>query len=218
MKNFKVLAVVALISIGGMAMAQDGDSDSRDNLQFSLKAGLNYSNIYNSSTEDFNASGKFGFAGGAFFNISLGKYLGLQPEVLFSQKGFKGEGVLLGTEYNFTRTTSYIDIPIQLSFQPSQLFTIVAGPQYSYLLSQKDDFKNTLWSYSQKQEIRNDNVRKNILGVVAGLDINLRYFVVGTRMGMDIQHNNGDGASNTPRYKNIWFQGTIGYPLMRRNK
>lgn len=215
MKTIKFLTVVAFMSMTSIAVAQDEETDSREKLQFGLKAGLNFSNVYNSRTEEFTADGKFGFAGGAFIRIPIGKFLGIHPEVLFSQKGFRGDGVLLGSDYSFTRTTSFLDIPILLALKPAEFVTILAGPQYSFLLSQKDVFTSTLVSVSQEQEFENDNIRKNIFGFVAGVDINIMHFVIGARAGWDIQNNNGDGTSSTPRYKNTWFQGTIGYTFYR---
>ncbi|MGM0613136.1 MAG: porin family protein [Bacteroidota bacterium] len=211
MKKLKILAAVIFMSITSMGMAQDGEIDNRGNLQFGLKAGLNYSNVYNSDTEEFSADAKFGFAGGLVLGIPINNYLGVQPEILFSQKGFKGEGQLLGSDYEFTRTTSYIDVPLQISLKPSEFITIVAGPQYSYLLSQNDDFTNSNVSFSQEQEFENDNIRKNILGFVAGVDINIDHIILGARAGWDIQSNHGDGTSSSPKYKNRWLQGTIGY-------
>ncbi len=100
-----------------------------------------------------------------------------------------------------------------IALKPSEFITVVAGPQYSYLLKQKDVFSTTSMSLLQEQEFENDNIRKNIFGLVAGVDINIKHFVIGARMNWDIQHNNGDGTSSTPRYKNMWFQGTIGYTI-----
>ena len=211
MKKIKILAALAFVAITSNVMAQNDETDYREELRFGLKAGLNYSNVYDEKTEDFNSDAKFGFVGGAFLSIPINKYLGVQPEVLFSQKGFKGDGRILGSKYEFTRTTSYIDVPIQVAFKPSEFLTVLAGPQYSYLMNQKDDFNSSMMSYSQEQEFKNNNIRKNILGIVAGLDINIKNVIIGTRAGWDIQNNHGDGSSNTPRYKNMWFQGTIGY-------
>jgi hypothetical protein len=213
MKNIKHLIAVGLLTIANGVIAQDSDMDNREKFQFGLKAGTNYSNVYDERTEEFDADAKFGFAGGAFVRIPIGKYFGVQPEVLFSQKGFKGKGVLFGGAYSFTRTTNYIDIPLQIAIKPADFITIVAGPQYSYLVKQTDEFESTLLSYSQEQEFENDNIRKNIFGVVGGVDVNIDHFVVGARMGWDIQNNNGDGTSNTPRYKNVWFQATVGYAI-----
>jgi hypothetical protein len=216
MKKITIIAALFMSSTG-IITAQDGsnDTDNREKLQFGLKAGMNYSNVYDERAEDFKADAKFGLAGGLSLTIPFGKYLGLQPEVLISQKGFKGSGVILGNEYSFTRTSTYIDIPLQIAFKPSEFFTLFAGPQYSYLLNQRDVFTNTSTSFIQESEFRNDNIRKNVFGAVAGLDINLKHITLGARVGCDLQNNNGDGTSSTPRYKNTWFQGTIGYAFYK---
>lgn len=211
MITIKFFATVALICITSIGMANDRDTDNRDNLMFGFKAGLNYSNVYDSQTEDFNADPKVGLVGGAFLTIPISTYLGLQPEILLSQKGFKGNGVLLGDNYSFTRTTTYVDIPLLVAFKPSEFISLVAGPQYSYLLRQNDVFSSTNVSFSQEQEFNNENIRKNIFGFVAGMDINLKHIIIGTRLGWDIHNNTGDGTTKTPRYKNAWFQATVGY-------
>lgn len=211
--KFKILAILALFACSNLASGQGGDTDNRRKAQFGLKGGLNYSNVYNSKTEEFRADSKFGFAGGAFIRFPIAELFGFQPEVLFSQKGFKGEGSILGSQYELTRTTSYLDIPLQFAFKPSEFLTIVAGPQYSYLINQKDEFESSSVSFSQEEEFNNDNIRNNIFGFVAGVDINLKHVVIGARYGWDIQDNHGDGSSSTPRYKNAWFQGTVGITL-----
>jgi hypothetical protein len=211
MKTIKILVAAAFVSIAGTAVAQSGETDNRENLRFGLKAGLNHSNVYDSRTEDFRADAKIGFVGGVFVGIPIGKYLGVQPEVLISQKGFKGEGSFLGSNYSFTRTTTYVDVPIQLAIKPSEFITLVAGPQFSYLIKQKDDFNSPFINTSHEESFNNENIRKNIFGFVAGLDVNIKYIVVGARVGWDISTNHGDGTSTTPRYKNTWLQGTIGF-------
>lgn len=200
-----------MMSIASVSFAQDGETDYREEFRFGIKAGSNFSNVYDSKSEDFDADGKLGFVGGIALSIPLNKYLGVQPEILYSQKGFKGEGRLLGYDYSFKRTTSYIDIPLQIALKPSEFITILAGPQYSYLLKQKDEFNSSLFSDSQEEEFENDNIRRNIFGFVGGLDINIMHVVLGARVGWDIMDNHGDGSSSTPRYKNVWFQATIGY-------
>lgn len=211
MKTIKILTTIAFMSVTGILVAQDRETDNRENVQFGLKAGSNFSNVYDSRSDDFDAEGKLGFAGGVQLSIPINKFIGLQPEVLFSQKGFKGSGVFLGTDYSFKRTTSYIDIPLQIALKPSEFITILAGPQYSYLLKQKDEFNSSFFSDSQEEEFDNDNIRKNIFGFVGGLDINIMHVVLGARVGWDIMDNHGDGSSSSPRYKNVWFQATLGY-------
>jgi hypothetical protein len=206
----KIFMLIAVIGFYNTINAQD-TIDFRSKLTFGLKIGGNYSNVYDAQGEQFKADPKFGVAGGAFLAIPIGRYLGVQPEVLFSQKGFQATGALLGSTYNFTRTTNFIDVPLLVAFKPSEFLTLLAGPQYSYLMKQTDVFTTTTTSYSQEKVFSNDNIRKNIMGFVGGVDITLNHLVIGARAAWDIQNNNGDGTSTTPRYKNVWYQGTIGY-------
>ena len=204
-----ILIIGAVTTMANFSSAQE--TDLRERLLFGLKAGVNYSNVYDTQGEEFQADPKLGLAAGAFIAIPIGKYLGIQPEVLYSQKGFKATGRILGGNYEFTRTTNFIDVPLLVSFKPSEFLTLLAGPQYSYLIKQSDVFANSSTSILQEQEFENDNIRKNILCLTGGADLTLKHIVLGARVGWDIQNNNGDGTSSTPRYKNVWYQATVGY-------
>jgi len=171
---------------------------------------LNYSNVWDDEGEDFKADPKTGFAAGIFLGIPIGSVIGFQPELLISQKGFKGSGTILGTPYSFSRTTTFIDVPLLLQLKPSPIFSILLGPQYSYLMNQKDVYTLGSNSIEQEQEFENDEIRKNILGFTLGADININQVVISGRMGWDLQKNHGDGSSSTPRYKNQWLQLTAG--------
>lgn len=213
----KILITLSIFSTYlNIANAQDNVTDFRENLTIGFKAGLNYSNVYDSQGEAFKTDPKFGLAAGAFIAIPFGRYLGLQPEILISQRGFHATGIILGDAYNFTRTTTYLDFPLLFSLKPSEFISLLAGPQYSYLIKQSDVFKNATTSIQQQTEFVNDNVRKNILCFTGGIDINLKHIVLGARAGWDFQNNNGDGTSVTPRYKNVWYQGTIGYRFYKK--
>jgi hypothetical protein len=203
-----IFSVVSLVTFN--TQAQGSEKDFSEEVSFGLKAGINSSNVYDSKGEDFRADSKIGFAGGAFFSVPLGKSFGIHPEILFSQKGFQGSGSILGSSYKFTRTTNFIDVPLLFALKPIEYVTILAGPQFSYLMKQKDVFENSLLTIEQENEFENDNIRKNTLGFMGGIDINVKQFVLGTRVGFDITKNAGDGTSSTPRYKNVWLQATIG--------
>lgn len=194
-------------------VAQDSDLDAREKFTFGIKAGINYSNVWDEKGQDFNADPIVGFAGGLFFGVPIGMYLGFQPEVLVSQKGFTGTGTLLGSPYSFKRVTTYLDVPLLLQVKPASFITVLVGPQYSYLLNEKNEYTFGSNSVAQEQQFNNDNIRKNTLGFVAGLDINITHVVVSGRVGWDFQSNNGDGTSFTPRYKNQWLQFTLGFKL-----
>lgn len=205
--------IVALILMANTMNAQKAGSNSGDQIHIGLKAGANYSNIYDSQNDKYNADGKIGFAAGGFVSIPISRYLGIQPEILFSQKGFHATSSILGSDVSLTRTTNYIDLPIFLAVKPSEMLTLLFGPQYSYLMNQKDVFTNPITNIVVNQDFNTDNIRKNTLCLVGGVDINLSNIVLGARVGLDMYNNNGDGTTTTPRYKNVWAQATVGFRL-----
>lgn len=97
--------------------------------------------------------------------------------------------------------------------KPAEFITILAGPQLSFLMKQKDVYTFGSNSSEQEQEFNNDNVRKNILGFVVGIDVIVYSVVVSARGAWDFQTNNGDGTNSTPRYKNQWIQLTVGFKI-----
>lgn len=207
-----LLSLTALLALTATTSGKDvSPTDLRTNLLFGFKGGINYSNVYDSEGQDFEANAKTGFVGGIFLAIPLGPFFGVQPEILYSQKGYQSSGSILGSSYTMTRTTNWIDVPLLFAFKPSRFFTIVAGPQYSYLLSRKDVFTNGNSTTEQEEEFQNENLRRNILCITGGIDLNISNLVIGGRAGWDLQTNHGDGTHSTPRYKNMWYQLTLGF-------
>jgi hypothetical protein len=206
----KVLFITLIIVIAtNYAFAQQKSTANK--LTLGIKIGVNYSNVYDSQGENFVADPKFGLATGVVASIPIAGFFGFQPELLYSQKGFKATGTLLGSNYSYTRTTNYLDIPLLLAFKPSTHFTLLVGPQFSFLLSEKNEYTSAAVNTAQETQFNNDNVRKNTLCFTGGFDVNISNMVLGLRAGWDFQTNNGDGTSQTPRYKNQWYQATIGF-------
>ena len=138
-------------------------------------------------------------------------FLGRAICTALREKGYKSTGTFFGNSYSMTRTTDYLDIPIYLVFKPVENVSILFGPQFSYLLKQTDDFTGGSITSTQIQTYTNDNIRKNIFSLSGGVDFNINHLVIGLRASWDTTTNNGDGTSFTPRYKNMWYQATLGY-------
>jgi hypothetical protein len=216
-KKFQFLALAVLVflpvAVSAQIFAGSNSTDYSKTPSIGFKVGANLSNVYDTKGEEFEADAKIGFATGAFITIPLTSIIGVQPEILFSQKGYQGSGSVLGSEYSFKRTTNYIDVPLLLTITPIQPLTIVFGPQYSFLLSQSYKFKSDFIDITQEEQFENENLRKNTLGLTGGFDVNISKIVLSARAGWDMLSNDGDGTSNTPRYKNMWYQLTVGFRL-----
>jgi hypothetical protein len=90
------------------------------------------------------------------------------------------------------------------------MFSLLVGPQFSFLSKKSDSFTSTLLTTQQQQDFSNDNYRKNLMSLTAGFGINMGPATLDVRANFDLQNNNGDETTTTPRYKNAWYQATLG--------
>jgi hypothetical protein len=98
---------------------------------------------YNSATvsdtddaeEDVSSKPLSGFSIGAYAEISLSDAFSIQPEVLYSTKGVKGESSEAGQSLEVTMKLSYIDIPVMAKYYVTKGFSLEVGPQVSFLLA-----------------------------------------------------------------------------------
>jgi opacity protein-like surface antigen len=205
--------IVALFSAQSITAQNQNNSsaynmDAREELKVGIKAGVNFSNVYSESGDGYVADGKVGFAGGVFVSIPVSKFIGVQPELLYSQKGFKTEGTFLGVNYEGNTTFNYLDLPIHLQLKPTENFSILAGPQLSYLLSSKYELNGL--SSSQQQDFENGNNRAT-LGISAGIDFTVSDFLISARGSWDLSKVNDDNSTSDLNYKNQVLQITLGY-------
>ena len=89
---------------------------------YGVKFGLNLATWYGKDVREGGGDlkNKTGFITGGFVTINVYKKLGFQPEILFTQKGTKAEGLGI----TMTMVTDYIEIPLLLKASPGVL---VAG-------------------------------------------------------------------------------------------
>ena len=208
MKKITLIVALILLSVSTYMNAQDG---SREKIHLGIKAGLNISSIYDTKGEDYHAEPIAGFAGGGFAAIPMGKYLGVQPEILFAQKGYSATNYGENGAVSYTRRTGHLEIPVLLQIKPVNFLSLVVGPQFSYMTVREETFQSPNTTMIQRKEIENDNIRKNTLGAVTGVDFYiLSHLIISGRVGWDLQDNNGDGTASFPRYRNVWMQGTLG--------
>lgn len=212
------VSLLALLLLGGVSAHAQG-------LRFGLKAGANLSNLAGDLTNGDQYENKLGFHGGAMLNIGLldDGFLSVQPEVLFSQKGFQfadTEFNLLGNKFKSEgeRTYNYLDIPVLLKVKASSVY-FEAGPQYSYLLKVKDDSRSSLNgnTYKSTNGTQNlDNVNRNEIGYAAGLGyqsegglmLGLRYNGSFTDFAKD-----GYADKDLRNARNSVFQASVSYLL-----
>lgn len=197
-------------------------------IRFGVKGGANLSNVSGDLVDEDVYENRYGVHGGLMLNVGLvgDGFLSVQPEVLFSQKGYQyadDEFTILGQNYTYKgeQRYNYIDVPVLLKINAGGLF-FEAGPQYSYLLSVKDDSERTLngTTYTKVQnDVDLDDVNRNEIGYAAGLGyqspigllLGLRYNGSFTDFGKDGYRDN-----ELRNARNSVFQLSLGYLIPSR--
>lgn len=197
----------------GLMTIQKIEAQNANKFHLGLRAGANFSNIIKSGDNDFSTEMKVGFNVAAFFEIPVVNGFGVQPEIQFSQKGYKATGTVLGSPYEYRVTTNYIEVPLLAKISFSKQFGMVLGPQFSFLTSTNTKFVTNNALYENNVNNDNSNLRKNLLGGVGGIEVSAANAIFSLRYSIDFQSNNGDGTSSTPKYKNQVLGLSVGFRL-----
>jgi opacity protein-like surface antigen len=122
-----VLIAIIIVGLPNYCFAQG--------LSFGVKGGMNMSNISGNDVEGTDAN--MGMAAGAYATISLLPSIAIQPEIIYSQKGWKESGEILGYAYEGTSRINYMEIPVlaKISFGAIVKPYILAGPYFATRLS-----------------------------------------------------------------------------------
>ncbi len=132
----KKLFLGAAIAMSSLTFAQ----------QFGIKGGMNVSSLSDDATLSDQES-KIGFNAGVFMNAPLAENFSIQPEVLYNDLGSKvtRSTEILGNTYSadYSRNLGYISVPVMFQYNATPAFYLEAGPQFGFLVSAKDKFKNS---------------------------------------------------------------------------
>ena len=95
-----------------------------------------------------------GFHIGIYGESYLGKYVALQPEILYSQQGYK----IVDDSGTYTQELDYINIPLMLKLYPVKSFFLEAGPQIGFSISHKETFDSGFVLYDTSEEFEPNNL------------------------------------------------------------
>jgi len=171
-----------------------------------VKAGLNSAttggaNVSSQSITSFNA--------GMFATFNVAGLLALQPELLYTVKGYKVNypvadeiGPISTGSGTVTAKISYLEIPVLLKLNTSSLRIIApnifAGPEVAFKLSSK----GLIGASSNEEDLQ--NVNSTDFGIIfgAGININLPTTTIMVDLRYDIGMRVLYSYSNSPDIKN----------------
>ena len=130
MKKFLFSAVVLFTVISN---AQD--------VKFGAKVGLNISNFSGDVAE---SKSLIGAQLGGFAEIGISDKFAIQPELVFSMQGAKTEYSESDVDYSYSEESksklNYLNVPILAKYYVADKFALLAGPQFGFLISAKENY------------------------------------------------------------------------------
>jgi len=170
-------------------------------VRFGITGGLNIANTIDANNY-YNSTGAIaGFNAGVFLDIPIAYPFSIEPEALYSQKGFTAQ-----TMYgNFTQRNNYIDVPLLAKFHMGPNFNFLIGPQFSFPMTTTQTYDNG-FTLTEEDHYNTTN-DKTILGGVVGVTFDLGPNVeLRTRYTVDLQPNQENSSFGDYRNQ-VWQIG-----------
>ncbi|ALJ01368.1 porin family protein [Rufibacter tibetensis] len=209
----KIVLFFAAVLSFSVAQAQTGP-------KIGLRAGANYSNISGDLDNQDVYKNKIGFVGGltANFDLTGDGFLSVQPELLYSQRGYqyRDEEYMIGNQTYRSEGSvnfNYLDLPVLLKINAGGLF-FEGGPQASYLLGIKDKSESFLGNSQTETErkVDKDDLSELEIGYVAGLGYQTQGGLsLGLRYNGSINSLAKDDHDELTNARHSTFQLTLGY-------
>jgi hypothetical protein len=150
--------------------------DRKNKATAGIKGGYNVSSVSFDGTSE--TAKLHGFHIGVYGESYIGKYVSIQPEILYSKQGYK----IIDDNGTYTQKLDYINIPLMLKLYPVKSFFLEAGPQIGFSISHKETFDSGFVLYDTSKEFEPSNFDWGInLGAGfksdAGVSLGARYHI-----------------------------------------
>src|SRR5690606_3497805 len=144
---------------------------------------------------------KIGYHVGAYANIGLTDMFALEPGLLLSTKGAKVDFSEDGYEVESKSTMTYLDIPVLARVNIASGFNAFIGPQFSFLLGNKDKMEITEGGVTvSAEESSTEGMNKLDLGLAFGVGYQLESGL-NFNLGYDLGLSNINDFEGSEDYK-----------------
>ncbi|HTI09671.1 MAG TPA: porin family protein [Puia sp.] len=203
-KSLIVLTIVLLTLTTANSYAQ---TTTWKNWQFGLKAGAN---VFKLTGRSFDNKTHIGFNGGAYGEYKISNQWGIQPELeynLVQSKTGDQFGQIYPGGISSDIQLNYVTVPVFLTFKPVPELSIMAGPQYGFLVAQTSGLfgSNTNYNYPKNAFSKSD------FSIAFGAQLNLGKVKIGMRYVAGILNINGINDSDTWKVQGL--QAYLGYRI-----
>jgi opacity protein-like surface antigen len=177
-----------------------------------IRVGANLSNLSGDLKNESRYENKVGFHGGLTYGIGvIENFFYIQPELLYSMKGFKHQDTEVdipgvGTvERDGKMNYSYLDLPVLAKIKAGPIY-FEGGPQASYLISVDNKIKDslngeTVSSTTSSRDI--DGFKRFELGYAAGVG-----FATNSGINLGVRYN-GSFTDFVDENPEDYFEGDL---------
>ena len=206
----KKLVLGAALAVSSLTFAQ----------QFGIKGGMNVSSLSDDASLSDQKS-KIGFNAGLFMNAPLAANFSIQPEIIYTQYGSKGNYTapvitsngVVNQEFSSSTHLDYIAVPVMFQYNATPGFYLEAGPEFGLSVSAKNKIKNETTGETLAES---DNYKDDINGFNFGLGLGAGYYFT-PNIGLTARYVAGltdiakDRPDNSDAIRNNTFQVGLAY-------
>lgn len=206
MKTMKKILFAAFLMVWAVSgSAQDIPSDIQQNHNLlsrspnsgiGIKGGVNFASVHGSDKDKFGSTNSHtSFHAGVFAQFGFNDFFSLQPELLYTRKGYERQDSVFRLDY--------LEVPVLAVFNISDNFSVHLGPQVGIMVSGK----------VEDEEIDLEPYNTFDYGLSAGLEGSLDRFRLGTRYVHsfgDLRKEDSSGNSIDENIKNGVIQVYLG--------
>lgn len=191
-------------------------------ISFGAKAGVNLANLSGDIEDNKMLTG---FHVGGVAEYMFDDEMGLQVELLYSTQGTKSSysesetigGVTYKYDGEVKSKLDYINIPVLFKYYVSEGLSLEAGPQVGFLLSAKNEYKETeTIDGVSTSESETDDLKEYVNSLDFGLNIGLGYKMesglnFGARYNLGLANINKDDDGDDEKLNHSVFQLSVGF-------
>lgn len=206
MKHLTLIVTLCVMSTFAHAQVNDDISG--------IKGGVNFTNLYVDDVDDENM--KIGFNVGVFHRAQVSEHFGIQPELLFTQKGSElhyDGGIVTGSgSYKFNM--NYLELPV-LFVGSFGNFNLHVGPYAGLLVGAKIKDVDDKGNVDDVEELDRDDFNTFDYGLAGGLGFDFPGGIFGLRYNYGFAEIGDEGIAGTVtrNSKNSALQIYIGFGM-----
>ena len=173
-----------------------------------MQVGFSSASVGGNDVKNLDAQSISTFNAGIFINFSYAGLIGVEPEILYSLKGYKAEMPYFGQTLTATAHISYIEIPVlfKLNVLPSSSIGVIkpnlfVGPEAAFKLRGKMKVEITGLP-TKEQDMQNTTAIDLGLIFGAGADLHFSSMTISLDLRYDLGMRTLDSEPNPQDIKN----------------